>query len=302
MNTNTRRLIIALAIVGLVIIGFANSCTRINPGEAGFKISNSGDYRGVDSIPLEIGWVFYMPGFSQVIKFPTSMQHVVWTSSSTEGSVNNDELSIGCKGGAGFFLDVGMNYAVVPQRVAHIYLKFKTNDLAMLSNTYVRNTTRKVLNDLAGTYTVDSLLTNRPQYEKTAEKILGDILIKDGIVINQLSILTTPRPSDATLAAAINAKITAKQNAETSQMQLQTSVAEANKKIAEARGDSASIVIRAHGQAAANEKIQQSLTPLLIQKMWIEKWSGDLPTYMMGGSSPTMMMNLPTPNAPSGKK
>jgi regulator of protease activity HflC (stomatin/prohibitin superfamily) len=294
MNPNTRRLVIGLVAVAALLIGFANSCTRINPGEAGFKISNSGDYRGVDSIPLEVGWVFYMPGFSQVIKFPTSMQHVVWTSSSTEGSPNNDELSIGCKGGAGFFLDVGMNYAVVPQRVAHIYLKFKTNDLGMLSNTYIRNTTRKVLNDLAGTYTVDSLLTNRPQYEKTAEKLLGELLIKDGILINQLSILTTPRPSDATLAAAINAKITAKQNAETSQMQLQTSIAEANKKVAEAKGDSASIVIRAHGQAAANEKIQQSLTPLLIQKMWVEKWNGELPTYMMG-NSPTMMMNVPGP-------
>ncbi|HTB07496.1 MAG TPA: SPFH domain-containing protein [Bacteroidia bacterium] len=295
MNRNTRMIIIVAVAALLLVLGFANSCTRINPGEAGFKISNSGDYRGVDSIPLEVGWVFYMPGFSQVIKFPTSMQHVVWTSSSTEGSVNNDELSIGCKGGAGFYLDIGMNYAVVPQKVAHIYLKFKTNDLSMLSNTYIRNTTRKVLNDLAGTYTVDSLLTNRPQYERMAEKILGDMLIKDGIVINQLSILTTPRPSDATLAAAINAKITAKQNAETSQMQLQTSIAEANKKIAEARGDSASIVIKAHGQAAANEKIQQSLTPLLIQKMWIEKWSGDLPAYMMSGSaSPTMMMNIPS--------
>ncbi|HXB11079.1 MAG TPA: SPFH domain-containing protein [Bacteroidia bacterium] len=300
MNRNIRLTLLGIGAVLVVFLGFANSCTRIHPGEAGFKISNSGDYRGVDSIPLEIGWVFYVPGFSQVIKFPTSMQHVVWTSSATEGSANNDELSIGCKGGAGFYLDIGMNYAVIPQKVAHIYLKFKTNDMDMLSNTYIRNTTRKVLNDLAGTYTVDSLLTNRPQYEKTAEKILSDMLIKDGIVINQLSILTTPRPSDATLAAAINAKITAKQNAETSQMQLQTSIAEANKKIAEARGDSASIVIKAHGQAAANEKIQMSLTPLLIQKMWIEKWSGDLPTYMTG-SNAMMMMNMPSPGEKGSK-
>ena len=39
-----------LALIALVVT--LGSCTRINPTEVGFKIDNSGDYRGIDSLPL----------------------------------------------------------------------------------------------------------------------------------------------------------------------------------------------------------------------------------------------------------
>lgn len=269
------------------------SCTRVNPGFAGIHINYSGDYRGTDSLPLVTGWNFYMPFFSTVVEYPVSMQHVVWTSDANEGKNVNSEINVGCKGGAGFLLDVGLNYVLIPSKAAHIYFKFKTTDLDVISQGYIRNTTRNVLNNLAGTYTVDSLLTNRPIFEKTAQQQLFDYLIKDGIEISQLSILSTPRPTDSNLANSINLKIKAKQDAETSQMQLQQSIAEANKKVATARGDSASKVIGAQGQAIANEKLQLSLTPMLIQKMWIEQWNGVMPQYMLGGNT-NMMMQMPT--------
>ena len=52
--------------------------------------------------------------------------------------------------------------------------------------------------------------------------------------MDNFSILKQPTPTDANLAQAINAKIKAKQDAETSKMQLQSSIAEANKQIAKA--------------------------------------------------------------------
>ena len=70
-------------------------------------------------------------------------------------------------------------------------------------------------------------------------------------------------------------------------MQLKISIAEANKKVATARGDSASAVIQAKGQAIANQKLEEALSPLLIDKMWIEHWSGQVPTYMLGSNSAT---------------
>ena len=70
--------LIAIAAIVFVIFAFS-SCTRINPGYAGFKISYSGDYRGTDSLPQETGWVWYMPGFSTVKEFPTFMQHVIYS-------------------------------------------------------------------------------------------------------------------------------------------------------------------------------------------------------------------------------
>lgn len=279
-------------ILGIIVLFTISACTRIEPGYSGFKLNYSGDYRGTDSLPAITGWNFYMPGFSTVIEYPVSMQHIVWTSDEKEGGNGNQEISIGCKGGAGFLLDVGLNYKVIPNRVAHVYFKFKATDLEDLGQGFIRNSTRNVLNNLAGTYTVDSLLTNRPQFEKLAQQQLYDYLIKDGIEISQLSILSTPRPTDAGLAQSITNKIKAKQDAETSQMQLQQSIAESNKKIATARGDSASKVIMALGQAIANQKMQQSLTPMLLQKMYYDTWDGHLPTYMLG-SNTSMLMQIP---------
>src|ERR1700722_5431721 len=116
--------LIAIAAIVFVIFAFS-SCTRINPGYAGFKISYSGDYRGTDSLPQETGWVWYMPGFSTVKEFPTFMQHVIYS----EGTEEGQEIIIGLKGGASFKLDIGLNYTILPSKVAHVYFKYKTDDV-----------------------------------------------------------------------------------------------------------------------------------------------------------------------------
>ena len=283
---------IKLMMVAVIATLMMSACTRINPGYTGFKINYSGDYRGTDSLPNETGWVWYAPGFSTVIEFPTSMQHKVWTEGDDEGSSQDEAFLIGCKGGAGFKIDIGLNYRIIPQEAAHIYFKFKVTDMEELHNGYLRNIIRQTLNDLAGHYTVDSLLNNRPAFENRAQELLSQRLLGDGFTDIQLSILRTPTPTDKALADAINAKIKAKQDAERTQTELQTSVAQAQKDIAKARGDSAAKVINALGTAVANQKLQQSLTPMLIQKMWIEQWNGVLPQYSLGNNT-SMLMQMP---------
>src|ERR1700753_411162 len=96
-------------------IMFLSNCTRISPTETGFKIDNSGSYRGVDSLPLLTGWQFYMPGFSSIVTITNTMQHEVW-SDSKEGQDGQQAVTIACQGGAGFRVDVGLNYHVDPTK------------------------------------------------------------------------------------------------------------------------------------------------------------------------------------------
>ena len=67
----------------------------------------------------------------------------------------------------------------------------------------------------------------------------------------------------------------------------QVKEAEANAKIAvaKARGEAEAIKIAADAEAYANAKISASITPTLVQKMFVEKWDGDMPTTMAGSSS-----------------
>jgi regulator of protease activity HflC (stomatin/prohibitin superfamily) len=281
------------SILGLIVLSVLfMSCTMVNPTEVGFKISKSGDYRGIDSLPTVTGWNFYFPFTSSIITIPTTQQHVVWTKNAQEGTAGNEEISVSCQGGAGFNMDIGFNYRVDGFKAAKIYLKYKTDDLQKITNSYLRNVVRGAMQDLSGTMTVDSVLNNLPAYEHQVAATLRAELAPQGFIVDNFNITSQPRPSDDNLAKAIAAKITAKQNAETSKMELQQSIAEANKLIATAKGDSASKVINALADAEVIKVKTQSLSssPQYIDLIKAEKWNGALPTIVAGSQG--MFLNI----------
>lgn len=266
----------------ILVIAFA-SCTRITPTEVGFKINNSGDYRGIDSLPLLTGWQFFTPGFTYIVTLPTTQQHVVWTADASEGSKNDEAITVACLGGAGFKIDVGLNYRVQPNKASKIYLKYKTDDLESITNTYLRNVVRGSMQDVSGLITVDSILNNLPGYESEVRSRVTKRFESEGFMVDNFSILKQPEPTDKGLADAIHAKIRAKQDAETSKQQLQQSIAEANKQVAKARGDSATKVINAMGEAEAVKKIQQVLSPTYVEYIKATRWNGVQPSVIGGG-------------------
>jgi regulator of protease activity HflC (stomatin/prohibitin superfamily) len=286
METNQiRNWIIGIVVALFVIILTVSGCTRVTPTEVGFIISNSGDYRGVDSLPVVTGWNFVMPFFKYIVTLPTTQQHVVWSQGTSEGSAADQQIIVSCLGGAGFSMDIGMNYRINPDKASKIYLKYKTSDLQRITDTYLRNVVRGAMQDLSGTMTVDSILNNLPYYEHTVATNLTNRLAPEGFVIDNFNITKQPIATDPNLVKAINDKIKAKQDAETSKMQLQQSIAEANKLVAQARGDSASKVINALADAEVIKVKQQALTqsPQYIELVKAEKWDGKLPIYTGGG-------------------
>ena len=184
-------------------------------------------------------------------------------------------------------MDVGFNYRVDPYKASKIYLKYRTSDLQSITDRYLRNVVRGTMQDLSGTMTVDSILNNLPYYEHTVATTLTNRLAVEGFIVDNYNITHQPIPTDGNLAASINAKIKAKQDAETSKMQLQQSIAEANKKIADARGDSASKVINSLADAEVIRVKTQSLSanPQYIELIKAERWDGKLPVYMTSGQS-----------------
>ncbi len=281
-----------------IIVSFSN-CTRVSPTETGFRIDNSGSYRGIDSLPLLAGWQFYMPGFSRIVTISNTMQHEVWADAEESGM---NAITVACQGGAGFRVDVGFNYHVDPAKASHIYLKWKEDDLQDITNRYIKNIVRGGMQDISGNITVDSILTNLPAFEHAADALIRQRLSVDGFMVDGFNITSQPRPTDPQLAAAINNKVKAKQDAETATMQLQSSIAEANKKIATARGDSASRVIEAAGEATAIRLKQNVITPEYVEFTKWSKWDGVMPSVMAGGSGGGgVILNIPAPNTAKGK-
>lgn len=104
------------------------------------------------------------------------------------------------------------------------------DDLNNITETFLRNILRGAMQDVSGYMTVDSMLNNLPHYENVVRQDLAKRFESEGFILDAFNILSKPRPDDPALANAINQKIIAKQNAETSKQQLEGSIAEANKK------------------------------------------------------------------------
>lgn len=282
-----KKLFLIVAVTAIV-----TGCTRVTPQEAGFKIENAGDYRGIDSLPLLTGWNSYMPGFSHIVTIPTTMLHVVWSEGGekVDGQPTGEgqHIVINCLGGSGFKVDVGVNYRVNPYQASKIYLKYKTDDLNVITQTFLRNIVRGSMQDVSGYLTVDSILNGLPKFEMNVRNILTERFAKEGFMLDNFNIISMPRPVDPALATSINAKIKAKQDAETAIQQLSISIAEANKKIATARGDSAEKVINASGEAEAIRVKQREITPQYIEFVKASRWNGALPTTSLGSNSNTL--------------
>lgn len=173
--------------------------------------------------------------------------------------------------------DVTMNYAVRNDRVSDIFRKYRLG-LDELEQRYLYTSVRNAYNGVAGQMTAEHIISNRTEYEDSVRKILIAQLAKEGFEVQQITIagkITVP----SSLESAINAKITAVQNAQRAENEKQQTIAEAQKQIEAARGDSASMIIRVRAEAEANRLKQQTLTPMLIQQQFIDKWNGALPTY-----------------------
>ena len=300
-----KKLMIKLSAVVMVVgVLFTTSCKQITPQEEGFKVSNSGDYRGIDSLPQLTGINWYMPGFSYIVTVPTTMQHVVWSDSKTEGKNTDEAVTIICFGGSGFRVDVGLNYRVKPGKGSKLYLKYKIGDLDIITNTFLRNIVRGAMQDISGHITVDSMLNNLPGFEQVVRNNLSKRFDSEGLIMEGFNVLSRPTPVDPALEKAINAKIIAKQESETAKQQLQISIANANKKVADARGDSTSMVVRAGGEASANRLRQATLTPMLIQQQWIEAWKAggsQVPGVVAGQNSQFMLNTSAYSNVKSEK-
>jgi len=59
--------------------------------------------------------------------------------------------------------------------------------------------------------------------------------------------------------------------------------------VATAQGNAEAMLTEVRAKAEANKLEQASLTPMLIQKQWIEKWDGALPSTSLGSGTGVMV-------------
>ncbi len=251
------------------------SCTRVGVGNVGLKVNQTGSEKGVNPTKFVTGWVFYNPIASDVVEFPTNMQHVEY-----------EQFLINAYGGSQFTIKPYINYVVDAGKADSIYMRFKTTDLDLISTQYIRNAVYQAFTDVTGKYSPDELLKNREKYEKEVYTNLKRAVKTEGFLLQQVTSNLTPPKA---LVDAIDAKNKADQEAQKIQLQVASVEAQARKNIAQAKGDSASEVIRAQGKAMAIKQLQVQLTPEYIEFIKAQKWDGKVPVTALGGNTPVIL-------------
>lgn len=266
---------LVVAVLVSFIIGMVNPITveRIDVGNVGLKVNNTGDERGVSKTAYVTGWVFYNNWLSRIKEFPVTQQHIDY-----------EEAAIITKGGFQAIIKPSFNWSVNPGNAADMYQNLK-QDVDQIKDTWLKNAIIGAVNDIANLYTVDSIFNHRAEFEADIVKECNKRVSK-WFNVSQLRTNIIP-PKEIT--QAINAKTAAVQEAQAAIQQKIVAEAQAQTQIAKAKGDSAQAVISASGRAEAVRKEQQFLTPMYIDYIRVQRWDGKYPTTMLGGNTSTLL-------------
>lgn len=272
----------------LLIFG-SISCTRVGVGSVGLKVSQAGSDRGMQDIPMKTGWVFYNPLFTDIIEYPTFVQTAIWTADPGEGKTANEEISFNSKDGLQFTADINLSYHLEAQKAAHFYVKYKSDDISNFTHGLMRQVARDQFNNVASTYLAEDLYgAKKEDFINVVRQRLNKDFAESGIVIEALGFAHALR-APASFTAAINAKLTATQDAIKAENELRTTEANAKKAVAEAEG-------KAKAMAAQNMVITPQLLALKDREIaltYAQKWDGKMPTYMGGnGNGPVPFLSV----------
>jgi regulator of protease activity HflC (stomatin/prohibitin superfamily) len=262
-------------IAGFAIIGLE----RIDAGHVGIKVNLLGTGKGVDNATEVTGWVFYNRFTTKIVEFPTFMQHKEYK----KFEEIDNSFVVNSKDGSEFHVSPLINYSVEREKVPYIFTKYRV-ELNAIEDGFLKTTIYDAFRMTANSYTAEELISNRQTFETKVRATLDASLLKEGFVISQLtSNLIYPE----TFKRAIEAKNNAVQTALTAENQVKTAEAQAKIKVATAAGNAQAMLTAAKAEAEANRMKQVTLTPLLLQLEWVNKWDGQLPNTMLGQGSNT---------------
>lgn len=273
----------SIAIIVAVFVGiFAmfSSCEVIDAGHVGVKVNMYGSGKGVNNVTACTGWVFYNPITTKVYEFPTFIQHKEYKK--TEDGDNS--FTVNTKDGSEFRVAPILNYSVSADKAPSIFAKYRRT-LPELEEGFLKTAIYDAFRLATNKYTAEQLISNRALFEVEVRRLLEGQIVKEGFIVNQF---TSNLVYPTSFKNAINAKNNAVQAALTAENQVQTATAQAKIKVAKAQGDAEALLTNARAEAESNKLRQSTLTPMLLQQQWIEKWDGALPKTQLTSGANTM--------------
>jgi regulator of protease activity HflC (stomatin/prohibitin superfamily) len=171
---------------------------------------------------------------------------------------------------------VAVNYHLVPSEVASIYqnigISYRKN--TTVADRLISPAIQEAVKASTAKFTAEQLITKREDVRNDIKGLLINKLSSRGIIVDELNIINFN--FSTSFNQAIEAKVTAEQNALAAKNKLAQVQFEAQQAVAKAQGDADAIRIKA-------QALQDN--PGILQLNAIDKWNGVLP-QVTGGAVP----------------
>lgn len=213
---------------------------------------------------LDEGFHLKTPWIEDVTKMDVSVQKA----ERDADSASKDLQSI--------YTTVAINYHFDPLKVTSIYQNFRNNVATIL----IEPSIQEAVKASTSKFTAEELVTNRTSSRDEIVTSLKTSLEPYGIIIDGVSIVNF-KFSEA-FDLAIEAKVTAEQNALAAENKLRQIQAEADQTVVKAKAEAESIKIQA-------ESISAQGGAEYVKLKWIEKWDGTLPATMLNGAADILL-------------
>lgn len=259
-----KRTIIVLAIFVLlvVLVTIFASFVTINAGERGVLLT----FGKVEDKVFEPGLHAITPFVNSVVLMDVRTQK-----DEVDASAASKDLQV-------VSTKVALNYHVDPNYAGRIYQnigkEYKQRIIDPAIQEAVKSSTAK--------YTAEELITKRETVKELIKSELKTRLAVYNILVDEISITNFDFSPD--FNRAIEAKVTAEQQAQKAKNDLERIKIEAEQKIAESKGQAEAIIIKAKAEAEAITITGNALkqNQQLVKLEAVKKWDGVLPKQLLG--------------------
>ena len=250
-----------IAVLAIVFTAFSGLYT-IQPGQVGFEKK----FWKIDSELQYEGLHFKIPWITSVIK--TNTRNIIMTSQQTAASKDLQDVTT----------QISVNFSISPDKAIELYSTVGRE--SQIKQDIVWKAIQEAVKQATSKFTATESITKRSEVSDLIVSSLDVKLKKRGLNINQVDILDFSFYK--TFNEAIEAKVTAEQEALKAKANLERVKFEAQQEIEKAKAEAEKIKIQA-------EAITKEGWAEYVKLQWIQKWDGKLPTTALSDGTDILM-------------
>lgn len=276
--------VFAAIILIFAIIMMAICTVKVPAGYVAVQYNMNG---GIQDEVLTQGWHLVSPT-THTVNYTVGIEQSYLTSGENGDSKGDESFSACSSEGKDMRIDLTFTYQYDVDSVADVFTQFKGQSGKDVRDSFIKPNIISWTKEVVARYKVADILgTKRAEVNSALTEYLAEKFAPYGIRISNVSLINIEVDNET--AEAINAKITAQQNAETQAINNQTNVdkaeADAQVKRTQAQANADAMLIEAQAQAEANRTISKSLDENILNKMYYDTWDGKLPDVVGSESS-----------------